>query len=144
MKKQHLTLSETDERYLREFISKGQARARVVRRAMALLQLHQGSTLQAVAETLQVEHWTVSRWRNHYRTSGLEFLQDKARSGRPPAIDGAQRAQITALACSETPAGRAKWSLRLLAEKVVELEFCESISHTQVGTILKKTNFSRT
>jgi putative transposase len=70
-------------------------------------------------------------------------LQDKPRSGRPVEIDGEQRAKITALACSETPDGRGKWSLRLLAEKIVELELCEEISHTQVGKILKKTNYSR-
>ena len=143
MKKHHLKLTESDERYLTEFISRGQAKARVVRRAMALLQLNQGATLQAVAETLKTEHWTVSTWRNKYLESGLDFLQDRPRSGRPVEIDGQQRAQITALACSEAPDGRAKWSLRLLAEKIVELEFCESISHTEVGNILKKTNFSR-
>lgn len=143
MKKQHLKLTEADERYLKEFISKGQARARVVRRATALLQLNQGATLQAVADTLSVGHWTVSIWRNKYLESGLDFLQDRPRAGRPVEIDGEQRAKITALACSDTPEGRAKWSLRLLAEKIVELEFCDSISHTEVGKILKKTNFSR-
>jgi len=144
MKKEHLKLTEADERYLTEFLSKGQVSARVLRRAMALLQLHQGATLQAVAETLKVEHWTVSIWRNNYLENGLDFLQDKPRTGRPVEIDGKQRAKITALACSETPAGRAKWSLRLLADKIVELEFCESISHSQVGKILKKTNSNHT
>lgn len=110
---------------------------------MGVLQLHQGATLQAVADTLQVEHWTVSIWRNKYLESGLDFLQDRARSGRPVEIDGEQRARITALACADTPLGRAKWSLRLLADKIVELEFCEKISHTAVGKILKKTNSSR-
>jgi putative transposase len=70
-------------------------------------------------------------------------LQDQLRSGRPVRIDGEQRAKITALACAATPEGRGKWSLRLLAEKIVEMEFCEKISHTQVGKILKKTNYSR-
>jgi transposase len=144
MKKEHLKLSEADERYLTELLSKGQAKVRVVRRATALLQLNQGATLQAVADTLKVGHWTVSRWRNNYLEGGLEFLQEKPRSGRPVQIDGEQRAKITALACSETPAGRAKWSLRLLADKVVELEFCQSLSHTGVRKILKKTNSSRT
>ena len=143
MKKQHLKLNEADERYLTEFISKGQVQARIVRRATALLMLHRGSTIQAASETLQVEHWTVSIWRTNYLKNGLDFLQDKPRSGRPVGIDGEQRAKITALACSDTPAGRARWSLRLLADKIVELEFCQSISHTQVGKILKKTNFSR-
>lgn len=143
MKKEHLKLNEADERYLTEFISKGQPAARVVRRATALLWLNQGSTIQAVAETLKVEHWTVSIRRNNYLKNGLDFLQDKPRSGRPVEIDGEQRAEVTALACSDTPIGRAKWSLRLLADKIVELEFCASISHTQVGNILKKTNSSR-
>ena len=143
MKKDHLKLREADERYLTELLNKGQVKARVIRRAMAVLQLHQGATLQAVADTLKVEHWTVSTWRNNYLKTGLEFLQDKARSGRPIEIDGEQRAQITALACSQAPLGRAKWSLRLLADKIVELEFCQSISHTQVRRLLKKTNSSR-
>ena len=140
MKKQHLTLNEAEERYLTEFIRRGQARARVVRRAMALLQLHRGATLQAVADILQVEHWTVSTWRNKYLAGGLDFLTDAPRSGRPVEIDGGQRAKITALACADAPAGHARWSLRLLAEKVVELEFCAAVSPTAVGTILKKTN----
>ncbi len=143
MKKQHLKLTEADERYLTEYLSRGQVQARILRRAAALLQLNQGLTIQSVADTLKVGHWTVSIWRNKYLSGGLDFLQDKARSGRPVVIDGGQRAKITALACSDTPDGRAKWSLRLLADKIVELEFCEEISHTQVGKILKKTNFSR-
>ncbi len=143
MKKQHLKLKETDERYLTELLSKGQVKARIIRRAMALLQLNQGATLQAVAETLKVEHWTVSIWRNKYLENGLDFLQEKPRAGRPVEIDGEQRAKITALACSATPAGRAKWSLRLLADKIVELEFCEGISHSQVRAILKKTTSTR-
>ena len=143
MKKQHLKLKETDKRYLTELLSKGQVQARMMRRAMALLQLNQGATFQAVAETLTVDYWTVSIWRNKYLENGLEFLQDKVRTGRPVEIDGEQRVKITALACSAAPAGRARWSLRLLADKIVELEFCESISHTQVEQILKKTNSNR-
>jgi hypothetical protein len=70
----------------------------------------------------------------------LLCLQDKPRSGRPIEIDGVTRAKITALACSEAPAGYGQWSLRLLAEKAVELDYCDSISHTQVANILKKTS----
>jgi transposase len=82
----------------------------------------------------------VAAWRNGYRTQGLECLNDAPRSGRPIRIDGTQRAKITALACSDAPEGHARWSLRLLAEKVVEAGFCEQLSHSAVGTILKKTN----
>jgi len=144
MKKAHLKLNETDERYLNELLSKGQVKARVSRRAMALLQLNKGATLQVVADTLKVQHWTVSIWRNNYLKNRLDFLEDKPRLGRPIAIDGEQRAKITALACSDAPVGRAKWSLRLLADKIVELEFCEQVSHSQVRNILKKTNSNRT
>jgi hypothetical protein len=66
MKKQHLKLTEADKRYLTEYLSKGQVQARIVRRATGLLQLNQGLTIQAVAETLKVGHWTVSIWRNNY------------------------------------------------------------------------------
>lgn len=107
MKKQHLKLNEADERYLTELLSKDQAKARVVRRSAALLQLNQGLTLQAVADTLKVQHWTVSMWRNNYLETGLDFLSDKPRAGRPVEIDGEQRAKITALVCSATPDGRA-------------------------------------
>jgi transposase len=79
-----------------------------------------------------------------YREKGLQALHDRPRSGRPIKIDGEQRAKITALACSTPPEGYAEWSLRLLADKAVELDFCEQISHTQVRTILKKTNSSHT
>ena len=82
--------------------------------------------------------WPVSEWAQNYKEEGLLCLADKPRSGRPIEIDGSQRAKITALACSEAPAGYARWSLRLLAEKAVELGYCENISHTDVGVILKK------
>ena len=65
-------------------------------------------------------------------------LHDLPRSGRPVEIDGEQRAKITALACSDPPEGYARWSIRLLADKAVELEYCEHISHTTVRKILKK------
>jgi len=68
----------------------------------------------------------------------LRCLEAKPRSGRPVEIDGIARAKITALACSDPPEGYGQWSLRLLAEKAVELDYCERISHTEVANILKK------
>ena len=144
MQKEHLKLTETDNQYLTAISSKGQIKARVMRRAIALLQLNQGGTLQKVAETLGVHNNTVAIWRDNYLQNGLNFLTDLPRSGRPIVFDGEQRAKITALACSETPAGRAKWSLQLLADKAVELELVESISPSKVEEILKKTNLNRT
>jgi transposase len=94
---------------------------------------------------LQVTPQTVFNVKRRFLASGFEAaLSDQPRSGRPPSIDGKQRAKITALACSKPPQGRARWTLRLLADKVVELGYCESLSHTQARRILKKTNSSRT
>lgn len=76
---------------------------------------------------------TLSTWCAKYAEIGLLVLYDQPRSGRPVEIDGNQRAKITALACSEPPQGYARWSLRLLADKVVELEYCDHISLTEVG-----------
>ena len=67
---------------------------------------------------------------------------DKPRSGRPIEIDGEARAKVTALASSEPPEGHSQWGLRLLADKVVEVGYCEHLSHTHASTILKKTNSS--
>jgi transposase len=139
MKKQHLKLKQQDHRYLTKLLSKGHLPTRVARRVSALLLLDEGSTFQTVAEQLGIVCQTASAWRDKYLENGLEFLTDKAKPGRPIEIDGHVRAKITALACSQEPAGYASWSLRLLADKAVELEICESISHTQVGVILKKT-----
>lgn len=143
MKKQHLKLNEQDHRYLTKLLSKGQLPARVARRVSALLLLDQGSTFQAVAQQLGIVCQTASIWRDKYVQSGLEFLTDKVKPGRPIEIDGNIRAKITALACSKEPSGYADWSLRLLADKAVELDLCQSISHTSVGNILKKTSYSR-
>jgi transposase len=104
------------------------------------LELDRGQTYTAVSKMLKVTIPTISNWATQYQENGLQVLQDQPRAGRPVEIDGNQRAKITALACSQPPAGYAQWNLRLLANKVVELEYCEHISHTQVGQILKKTN----
>ena len=144
MKKQHVQFSEDDRKRLQFLTSQGKLRARVYKRATALLELDRGKTFTSVAETVGTTYQTVSTWATKYKAEGLECLLDKPRSGRPIKFDGAQRAKITALACSEPPEGYGQWNLRLLAEKVVELEYCASISHTQVSDILKKTNLSLT
>lgn len=140
MKKQHVQLSQTDREYLEALISKGEQTAKAYRRALALLELDRGQTYSHVSRILQVTIPTLSGWATKYLESGLRVLQDQPRSGRPIQIDGTQRAKVTALACSTPPEGYAQWSLRLLAEKAVELDYCEHVSHTEVGQILKKTN----
>lgn len=143
MDKQHVSLSATERTELEEVVGKGKRGARVVRRAWGLLELDRGKSLTEVAGMLGVEIDTVARWRDKYRQAGLAAIEEGKRPGRPPQVTGVQRAQITALACSPAPEGHARWTLRLLADKVVELGYCEQISHTEVATILKKTNSNR-
>ena len=144
MTKHHLTLSQADHDYLKDLLAKGSHPARLFKRATALLELHRGETLQATAETLSVTPTTVAAWRDRYKREGLLMLHDKPRSGRPIEISGSERAKVTALACSTPPEGYARWSLRLLADRAVELGYCEHLSHTHAATILKKTTSSPT
>jgi transposase len=143
MKKQHITLTDAHRASLEALLAKGSLPAKTFKRATALLELDRGKTLAAVAATLDVDNNTVAAWRTAYNQNGLDCLHDAPRSGRPIVIDGTQRAKITALACSDAPEGHASWSLRLLAEKVVEAGFCDSVSHTFVGNVLKKTLSNR-
>jgi putative transposase len=143
MHKEHLKLSQADYDFLITMTTKGQTAARVFKRATALLELQRGQTLLAVANSLHVSRQSVAQWRDLYQSSGLQALAEKPRSGRPIRINGKQRASITALACSTPPVGHARWTLRLLADKAVELGLCESLSHTKARSVLKKTNSSR-
>ena len=140
MKKQHVELSDTDREYLETLISKGELKAKAYRRALTLLELDRGQTYTSVSKTLQVSIPTLSGWAAKYQENGLQVLADKPRPGRPIEISGEERAKVTALACSDPPEGYAQWSLRLLADKAVELGYCEHISHTSVRQVLKKTN----
>jgi len=140
MKKQHVKLTSKDRAFLETLISQGQQTARIYRRALGLLELDRGQTYTAVSKILQVTIPTISNWAAQYAVNGLKALNDQPREGRPVEINGNQRATITALACSEPPEGYQRWNLRLLANKVVELGYCEHISHTEVAGILKKTN----
>lgn len=142
MRKEHLKLTATDYSYLTTLTTSGELKARKFKRAMTLLWLHHGKPMSEVSELLKYAYPSVVKLKKNYLAIGLPCLEEKPRSGRPISFDGAERAKITALACSETPSGRSKWSLRLLADKAVELELVESISHTQVQTILKKMNYN--
>ena len=142
MKKEHVNLTDSDRTYLTNLIKKGSLPAKTYKRALALLELDRGRTFTEVATTVGVTIQTASTWATKYKETGLEFLTDKPRPGRPAVIDGLARAKITALACSDAPEGYERWSLRLLADKAVELEYVETISYMEVSRILKKTNCS--
>lgn len=140
MRKAHLKLNEQEHSYLTTLTTSGELKARKYKRVMTLLWLHQGKTLAEVSRLLDYAYPSVMALKKNYLENALECLEEKPRSGRPIGFSGVESARITSLACSDTPDGRAKWSLRLLSDKAVELELVESISHTQVKNILKKMN----
>lgn len=142
MKKQHISLSEADKKYLDELLSKGSLRVRVQKRALALKKLDTGMSYRAVSEVVEISYSTVLGWAKKYRANGLDFLKDKPRSGRPIKYDVLASSKVTALACSEAPQGYQGWSLRLLSDRVVELGILPEMTYSQVRRILKKTNFN--
>jgi putative transposase len=140
----HVVLVEADKIQIENLLSKGTLKVRTHKRALSLQYLDKGKSYKEVGDLLTVSSNTLIVWATNYRTSGLSFLKDKPRSGRPIKFDGKDRAKITALACSEAPNGYAQWSLRLLADRLVELEMVETISYCSVGLILKKMNYNLT
>ncbi len=140
-----LYLSDDDLSTLTTLLSRGTTAARTQTRARVLDLLHRGHHPSKIAETLRLSVATVYNLKRRYLTDGLDAaLVDQPRAGKPRTIDGVARAKVTALACSSAPDGHARWTLRLLADKAVELGFCDSMSHTTVKQILKKTRSSRT
>jgi len=98
-----------------------------------------------IMETLKVARNTIRQIRFRYIQKGLmAALNEQSRTGAPKKFTGRQRANITAIACSKPPQGRSRWTLRLIADKVVEMKVSEEISHQTIKRILKKTNLSLT
>jgi len=140
MKKSHVKLTADDRKELANILRKGRLLARTFKRATALLELDNGKSYVATASISNLSNISLSKLAKRYASEGLACLYDNPRPGRPIKITAKQRDQITILACESSPEGRSQWSLRLLADKVVELGYCDSISHSQVGEILKKEN----
>ncbi len=151
-KKYPVILSEAEREQLKSLIAAGTAPARKLTHARILLKADQspegpGWVDEQVADAVEVSQPTVSRVRKQYFEEGLEAALNR----RPPnrhyqrKLDGEQEARLLALACSQPPEGRARWSLRLLADRLVELEIVEEeISYQTVRRILKKTPSSHT
>lgn len=137
-------LSSADRKHLKQVLRKGNLPAKTFKRATGLLDMDRGRSPNEIAATLDVSVRTLTNWRKSYQERGLRMLEDQPRPGRPFLIDGLQRAKVTSLACSEPPEGFARWSLRLLADKAVELELVESLSFRHAARILKKTNSNLT
>lgn len=145
-----VTLTETERIELESLTRNGKTGAKKFASARALLLCDAGSwgpkwNVADVAEALGVTSRTIEHLKHRFVEEGLEAaLERKAREKPPRAVifDGAFEARLIALACSEAPVGRERWTVRLLADKAVELSFTSSISPTTVQRILKKTNLS--
>jgi len=143
--KYRVDLTEAERAQLLGLISKGKHGARTLARARILLKADEGSlTDEGIAVALNVGYATVGRVRQRFVEEGMErALKEGARSGAKPKLNERQCAHVIAVACSEAPEGHDHWTLRLLADKVVELGFAESYSHEAVRQTLKKTTSSR-
>lgn len=136
-----LTPEERDE--LEALTRKGQVRARKMKRAQILLKADSGATDAQIMAALDVSRPCVERLRKRFVEGGLpRALNEDPRPGQPPKLDGKQQARLVAEACSTPPAGHARWTLHLLADRVVLLGFAERISRETVRRVLKKTSSS--
>lgn len=140
-------LSAQEREQLQGIIRSGKNKARKITRCRILLLADEskGKTDQEIADALNVCLATIFGIRRRYSQEGLESaINERPRTGQPPKFKGKAAAKITAIACSKPPAGQAKWTLRLLADRAVELKIVDSISHQSVSNILKKTSSNRT
>ena len=146
--KSHIVrLSKKERQQLQETVQSGKNKARKITRCRILLLADKAKnkTDQEISEALNVCPATVFNVRRRYSQEGVESaISEKARSGQPMKFKGKLTAKITAIACSKPPEGHVRWSLRLLADHIIELDIVESISHQSVKNILKKTNSSLT
>ncbi len=147
VKRYVVTLTPGEREHLEALTGGGRRSARTIRRARILLLADQGDEGpgwedRRVAEALGCGHRTVERIRERFVTDGFDAALTHKKPVDPtrePVLDGAAEARLIALACSATPDGRKAWTLRMLANKLVELEVVETISHETVRRALKKT-----
>lgn len=139
-RKRVIQLSQDEKTRLYELIHKGKASTRVITRARILLLSDQGKSDSAIAEVLHSCISTAHRTRERYIQEGLDAaLSEKSRPGAQRKLSGEQEVVLIATACSNPPEGRENWSLRMLGERLVELELVDSISYETVRRTLKKT-----
>ncbi len=140
-KKYIVDLQEEERQNLNRIIRSGKHSARKIRWAHALLKADDGWKDQKISEALDISLPTVQRIRQRFVEKGLDVaLGTHSHKPRPhlQRLDGEQEAKLIALACSQAPEGYTRWSLRLLAEKVVELQIVEQVSYQTVRRVLKK------
>ena len=148
--KYRVWLMDAERERLEKLIYSGEAKARKLTHARILLKADSSArgrnwTDQQISTSLDVSLATIARVRKRFATQGLTCaLNPKVQKNhRPRRLDGEQEAHLIAITCSEPPDGYARWSLRLLADKLVELDVVESISHETVRQTQKKTNSNR-
>lgn len=138
-KKYIVELTQEERTRLLELTRKGECKARRLKRALVLLSADEGKVDREIATEVRVHEVTIERLRRRFVEGGLEAaLSERPRPGAARKLDGHQRAMLVALACSDPPDGRAKWTMQLLADRLVELTELESISDETVRVALKK------
>ncbi len=150
MKKYTVTLSLEERNQLNELTSKGKYQSQTILNALILLGCDMGefqtgrSTNEEMARVLNISMRKIDRVKKRFVEDGLELALNKKTADRvyQKKTDGEFEAHLVALSCSEPPEGFSRWSLRLLADKVVELDYIDSISHEAVRRILKKTKLN--
>jgi transposase len=147
MKKYKVTLTAEERNSLQDLIAAGKAAAQKLAHARILLKADAAPggpawTDGRIAEAVEVNVATVERVRERFVEQGLDAALDRKKQARPSRerkLDGQAEARLVALACSDPPRGRARWTLRLLADKLVELEVVDTVSTETVRQVLKKT-----
>lgn len=150
MKKYTVTLTAEERDYLSNLTSKGKHKSRKILNALTLLACDEGefqpqrSKNEEISKVLNVSMRKIDRTKKRFVLDGLDIAIDGKKSERvyTKKTDGEFEAYLIALSCKEPPEGCARWTLRLLADKVVELGYTDSISHEAVRQVLKKTNLS--
>lgn len=139
--KSKVVLDAEQRSYLKQYLSKGKHSARSMRRARALLLLSEGVMQKEVARQVGCSEASVINLLHRYREVNRdvqEAITERPRSGQPPVVTPEVEAHITALACSQTPEGRSEWTLRLIADRIVELGLAPHLSYEAVRGVLKK------
>jgi transposase len=143
MTKHDIKLTAKEREKLLAIVSKGRNQAVVIRRAHLLLKSDEGKTDQEICEQLYISEETVRRTRLRFCEDGLDnALVDKPGRGATKQVSEGQEAHLTALACTEPPQGRARWTLELLAQRLIEDGVIEHIAPDTVRLILKKNRLS--
>jgi transposase len=143
MKKYVVDLTDEERAALHALVRRGKAQARKVTRARILPHASRGASDSEIVTALGVGVATVERTRRRFVEEGMEAINERPRPGARRRLSPRAEARLVAEACSAAPAGRERWTVRLLAGRVVELGLAESCSHETVRRVLKKSGSSR-